>query len=388
MHAAHAQPNERARPQAGPRAADGTTAEEAARKFEGLLIQQLLSVLRKTAPSGGLMGDDSSGEMYVQMFDSAIADQLAEGNGLGMREMLTGQLGGTTEGAAQTTGTRHSLEPRSFALPQVAGGGGPFVPSGPIPGGATGRLAQAASAIVSASPERWGREGDLGPTDLASDLATPARDGGVARFNVRDAQGYEGYYKCNLFAFEVARRAGFEVPVVGRLRGWGFPTPNGITADAGADGRVRGDWARVVTGENAEALQSSIQRGERALMLTASARGEHAGHMAVVERVHQIDYGSDGEVRRIVFDGWEARARGAQHLVRRTWNLYGNPGGNQPRNGFERIEILALRRPPRGARLEVPLSTPAAGSLRDAGSNDSASSSHGNRPNGSSEEIR
>jgi hypothetical protein len=159
---------------------------------------------------------------------------------------------------------------------------------------------------------------------------------------VRDARGYQGYYKCNLFALELARRAGFSVPVIGRARGWGFPAPNRLARDA-ADGRLEGGWASVATGEDAAALDRDVRRGARAFALVGEATGERAGHMAVIERVHEVRYGDDGRVDRIVFSGWEARERGAQHLTRRTWNRVGHPGGTQARNGFERIEILQLR---------------------------------------------
>jgi hypothetical protein len=69
-------------------------------------------------------------------------------------------------------------------------------------------------------------------------------------------------------------------------------------------------------------------------------------------------------VRRVVFDGWEARSEGAQHLTRRTWNLTGNPGGNLARNGFSRIEILELT-PRSGAGNEIPLSNRAGSSDLD-----------------------
>ena len=80
-------------------------------------------------------------------------------------------------------------------------------------------------------------------------------------------------------------------------------------------------------------------------MLTGSGSDGRNGHMALVERIHDVQLDARGEVQRIVFDGYEARVDGAQHLLRRTWNRRGNgDDSKQARNGFDAIELLALRR--------------------------------------------
>jgi Rod binding domain-containing protein len=345
---------------------------KAARELESLLVRQLLAVLRKTVPKGGLLDSgDSSGAQYLEMFDDALANALSEGGGLGMQQSLQQALGAEPVDGSGTVRT------------QLTGEAGPTrttgtLATGVVPSrGATGLLAKAAESMV--SPEaaaRWSRSGTLGTEDLASGIATSVGDG-VARFNVRDALGYQGYYKCNLFAFELARRAGYAVPVVGRGRGWGFPGADTVARDAASDGRVRGDWARVATGQSAALLDEDIRRGERAFLLTASSPGERPGHMAVVERVRSVAYGPAGEVRRIVFDGWEAKPSGARHLTERTWNVVGNEGGTQPHNGFDLIEILELRRPVSGSAPEQPISRPGGASLRDAADEERSSSSRG-----------
>lgn len=343
---------------------------KAARELESLLVRQLLAVLRKTVPKGGLLDSgDSSGAQYLEMFDAALADALAAGGGLGMQESLQQALGAEPPSG---TGTVRAPAALAAASTSTATTAPDAVPSR----GATGRLAKAAAQMV--APEvsaRWSRSGTLGPEDLASGIATPVGDG-VARFNVRDALGYQGYYKCNLFAFELARRAGYTVPVVGRGRGWGFPGADTVARDAATDGRVRGDWARVATGQSAAALDEGIRRGDRAFMLTASSPGERPGHMAVIERVRSVEYGPGGEVRRIVFDGWEAKPNGARHLTQRTWNVIGNEGGTQPHNGFDLIEILELR-PAAAGVPEQPVSRPGGASLLDGGGEESPSSSGG-----------
>ena len=117
-----------------------------------------------------------------------------------------------------------------------------------------------------------------------------------------------------------------------------------------------------------------------------------SGHMGVVERVHEVDYDEQGRVQRVVFDGWEGRSRGAMHLTRRTWNRYGNPGGEDARGGFDSIHIIALRRPQDGARPERPIHENANASVHDAArmgeseeNRSFSSSSTSDRPNESSE---
>jgi hypothetical protein len=91
-------------------------------------------------------------------------------------------------------------------------------------------------------------------------------------------------------------------------------------------------------------LKSKLERGEAAVMLTGAGSDGRHGHMAVVERIHDVQLDKNGEVNRIVFDGYEARADGAQHLERRTWNRTGHGEDSKlARNGFGNIELLRLR---------------------------------------------
>lgn len=317
---------------------------EVARQFEGILIRQLLSVMRSTAKSGSMMGSEGASGQYMSMFDEAIADKLAEGGGIGLARTLVESLGGDPRSLDQVL-------PNKRAALSSAQGGLPFsqgerAVTPPLPGlrGATARLAQAAYAI--SAPEggkQWARTGTLTERDLASTLQTSTADG-VARFTVDDAQGFRDNYKCNLFAFEAARRAGFAVPVVARDRGWGFPTSGAVTEDA-QDGALRGNWAEVVPKERIGELKGMLERGEVGLMLTGSGSEGRHGHMAVLERIHDVQLDEHGEVQRIEFDGYEARVDGAEHLVRRTWSRRGSGSDERlARNGFGAIELLALRR--------------------------------------------
>ena len=369
--------------------------ESAAGQFEGLLIQQLVSVMRSTVGGeGGMFGSGAGSEMYAHMFDQSFADSLTAAGGMGMRSTIErSMLGPAAYQRMMEQRNDTALRPLTPFEPRTVGEvieARP--PAGSVLSGMTGRLQGIARQMLGSDgvATQWGRAGRLTEADLASDFATEGPDG-VAAFNVRDAAGFEDNYKCNLFAFEMARRAGFEVPLVGRTRGWGYMGPDGVTADANA-GQLRGEWGEVVTGETAESLDSAIVRGDRAFMLTGSSVDGRSGHMGVVERVHEVDYDEQGRVQRVVFDGWEGRSRGAMHLTRRTWNRYGNPGGEDARGGFDSIHIIALRRPQDGARPERPIHENANASVHDAarmGESEEdrsfSSSSTSDRPNESSE---
>jgi len=343
-------------PEAKQRAdADNKARIDAARKFEGVLMQQLVQVMRNSAKSGGLGGSEGASGQYMSMFDDALAEQMAAGGGIGLASSLIEAMGGDAESLNQLpsraglpmgddTAAPQGLVPSALSASQGGLRPGRDV-SPPLPGlsGATAKLAHAAYAI--SAPEggkQWAREGTLTERDLASKLETQTA-GGTARFAVRDAQGYRDAYKCNLFAFEAARRAGFEVPVINRDHGYGFPTSNNVTSDA-QDGSMKGNWAEVVPGHRIGELKGKLERGEVALMLTGAGSDGRHGHMAVVERIHEVKLDDKGEVQRIEFDGYEARADGAQHLTRRSWNRLGHGEDNKlARNGFGAIELLALR---------------------------------------------
>ncbi len=313
--------------------------QEAAKKFEGVLMQQLLNVMRQTAKSGGMGASDGASGQYTSMFDEMIADKMAEGGGIGLASAVMRAFG---EDDRQPLASENEGAHTGLSLPQRASA--PAV-SPPLPGlqGATAKLAQAAYAISAPDGgKQWAREGTLTTRDLASKIETQSNKG-AQHFAVDEAGGYTDAFKCNLFAFEAARRAGFAVPVINRDSGYGFPTSNSVTTDA-QDGSVRGNWADVVSPQRVPEMRQKLERGEVALMLSGAGTDGRHGHMAVVEKIHDVQYDEHGQVSRIEFDGYEARQDGAQHLTRRSWNLKGHGEDSKlARNGFGQIQMLALR---------------------------------------------
>lgn len=73
-----------------PRADDNPV--EAARKFEAYLAQVMLKEMRKTVPDGGIFGKAPM-NTFVDMFDQAVAERIAEGGRLGLAQQLARAIG-------------------------------------------------------------------------------------------------------------------------------------------------------------------------------------------------------------------------------------------------------------------------------------------------------
>ena len=290
----------------------------AARQFEGVLLTQMLQALWKTSPQLS----KGPGAMYQSMFQSTFAEHMAEGGGIGLADMISRSLG-----AKSDPGTGLSRHIEGLIGPRV---------NAPQPQGAVmNSVAAAASGMIAGGGSQWARAGQLAPEDLGTVNATAAA-GASARRTLTHANGYQGYYKCNLFAFELARRAGLEVPNE-------IPSSNRLAQDA-SDGSIDSGWAKVATGASPAAMQDALRAGEAAFLLVGHGHGERHGHMAVIEQPRSVNYDEEGRVRSITFDGWEAQPNGAKHLTTRTWNRTGEKGASGDRNGLDRIEIIQLNR--------------------------------------------
>ncbi|MBX7190575.1 MAG: rod-binding protein [Sandaracinaceae bacterium] len=342
----------------GPNAERDAQIRASAARFEGLLLEQLVQTMRSSAS----MFEGTGGEMYGQMFDQHMGEALADAGGMGIAEVLAQAMGATplppsAHGAfSALSGMPLSGMPLSgmplsgmpLSSSQMAVDLGPIVMSRPAYGavlpGQTGMLQRAADDMLPASgvAPQWGREGALGAEDMIRPPNVPeAEPGSEAARALGRVRTFQGYYKCNLFAFELARRAGFEVPVWGRGERWGYPGPTAAAQDA-ADGELHGHWGEVVTAASAEELDAAIVRGDVAVLVTGDAGVEgHRGHMGVIERVRSIERDDTGAITRITFDGWEGRQTGGMHLTERVWTTVGHgvPGA---RRAFGRIELIAL----------------------------------------------
>lgn len=83
------------RPGATPAERRVDEAKHAAAMMEGLFIRQLMRCMRQTVPKSSLFGESTAMNIYKEMFDGGIVDEVSRGNtGFGMREELMRQLQG------------------------------------------------------------------------------------------------------------------------------------------------------------------------------------------------------------------------------------------------------------------------------------------------------
>lgn len=139
------------------RAEDPAALRKAAEQFEGLMLQQMLKAMRAASLGDDLMGGQQV-EMYQDLFDQQIAQQLSAAKGVGLADALVLQMqrGRTvTEAAANS-----AFDPLQARLP-------PRVPAAPMLG--------PLDAARAAQP--------LSPTAAAKGIAEEApAEGFVTRF--------------------------------------------------------------------------------------------------------------------------------------------------------------------------------------------------------------
>jgi Rod binding domain-containing protein len=308
---------------------------DAANALESMLFRELMKSMTESVGKSGLFGEGFQSEMYQDMYSSMMAEQA--GGHLGISDMFLKALGGDPDADAHrsnasSAGGLHNLGAAGalHAYRAVA------EKTGAPP--ANVELHRVAMSFVNDdAAARWAKDGTLTNSDLAADIST-AEANGVASFNVNDANGYEGFPKCNLFAFEMLRRSGYTVPVTGRSHGWGYMGADAVTGLA-QKGQV-GEWATVNTGLSREQLDGMAYQGTP-LLLTGSGAGDRVGHMAVADRIHSVQRNERGDIVALEYSGWEATGHGASY-GRRMWRLEGVQGNG--RGGLERIEVLAPRK--------------------------------------------
>lgn len=66
---------------------------EAAAELEGVFMQELMKVMRRTVPKSGLTGGGFGAETYLGMLDEALTREAAAGGGLGLADAIAEQLG-------------------------------------------------------------------------------------------------------------------------------------------------------------------------------------------------------------------------------------------------------------------------------------------------------
>lgn len=74
-------------------AADRQGLAQAAKAFEAIFMRQMISSMRSASLGDDLFGS-SAGDQFRDMSDARVADNMAEGGGLGIAQMLLKQFEG------------------------------------------------------------------------------------------------------------------------------------------------------------------------------------------------------------------------------------------------------------------------------------------------------
>jgi flagellar protein FlgJ len=66
--------------------------ENAAQQFESLLLSQMLKSMWQTVPDGGMLSGSREEEIYRDMLSDAMGDEIAKGQGIGVKGVLAKEL--------------------------------------------------------------------------------------------------------------------------------------------------------------------------------------------------------------------------------------------------------------------------------------------------------
>jgi murein DD-endopeptidase MepM/ murein hydrolase activator NlpD len=92
--------------------------EEVGKQAEAMFARLLMKEVRKAMPEDGLLGGKAAA-MWQDLFDEAVADQIAEGGHLGLADQITEMLGGAPRSQVHVPDLR--AMPRRHANPDVHG---------------------------------------------------------------------------------------------------------------------------------------------------------------------------------------------------------------------------------------------------------------------------
>ena len=159
------------------KAQDPAALREAARQFEGLMVQQMLKAARSSGGNDLLGGAES--DVYRDLYDQQMAMQLASGRGLGIAEMMVRQMqAAAPQGDAPAPVLMHSLRRPAPA---------PAVVTAPMTSG-TAAVSSVQEFVQKLRPEAEQAAGELGiPPEVL--LAQAALETGWGRHPISHADG-------------------------------------------------------------------------------------------------------------------------------------------------------------------------------------------------------
>ncbi len=62
--------------------------EKAAEQFESMLVKQMMDSMWSTVPKEGLLSGSNEESMYRDMLNEAIANSIAQGKGIGVKDVI------------------------------------------------------------------------------------------------------------------------------------------------------------------------------------------------------------------------------------------------------------------------------------------------------------
>ena len=84
--------------------------------FEGMLVRHMVRSLRKTVPNSGLFSQNSSQGIYDHFIENALVEQLSEGGGLGVAQLVGNETRVDRHSGAPLTTTALNNEPGKRAV--------------------------------------------------------------------------------------------------------------------------------------------------------------------------------------------------------------------------------------------------------------------------------
>lgn len=89
---------------------------EVSLKFEAMLMQQMMSAMRKTVPESGALTSGFAGDMYSSMFDQAIADTSSKSGSLGIAENIYRQMSAAGHSQAKANPISADIDTGGLAI--------------------------------------------------------------------------------------------------------------------------------------------------------------------------------------------------------------------------------------------------------------------------------
>lgn len=74
---------------------------KAATQFEAMLVQEMLKSMWSTVPQNGIISGSREEEMFRDMFNEGLANQISEGKGLGVKDVVIREITRAEKKASQ-----------------------------------------------------------------------------------------------------------------------------------------------------------------------------------------------------------------------------------------------------------------------------------------------